>query len=113
MQIQITGRHLEVTPALKSFVEEKMAKLKHHFDHILDVQVVLHVEKDKHFCEAKLSVPGDDIVAKSEGENMYAAIDMLQDKLDRQIMKKKEKLKSHRVKYDKFDTLDMVDEAAD
>ena len=113
MHIQITGRHLEITAALKSYVEEKIGKLSQHFDHILDVQVVLHVEKENHLAEAKLSVPGDDIVAKAEGENMYAAIDLLQDKLDRQVKKRKQKLKSHRVKLDKFNSLDMVDEPAD
>lgn len=113
MQIQITGRHLEVTSALKSFIDDKLAKLEHHFDQILDVKVVLIVENNNHVAEAKLSVPGDDIVAKAEGENMYAAIDTLQDKLDRQVRKRKQKMKDHRVKYNRFDSPDMIDEAAD
>ena len=110
MKIQITGRHLEVTSALKTYVEEKLSKLDHHFDHILDLHVVLHVEKDSHFAEARMSIPGDDIVAKAEGENMYVAIDLLRDKLDRQVVKHKQKLKSHhRSRHDKYDALDALD----
>jgi len=114
MKIQITGRHLEITSALRSHVEEKLSKLDHHFDNILDLQVVLHVEKDSHFAEAKLSVPGDEIVAKAEGENMYMAIDMLRDKLDRQVVKHKQKLKSHhRSRHDKYDALNALDLAGE
>ncbi len=97
MQIQITGRHLEITPSMKEYVGAKMTKLTRHFDHILDAHVVLYVERGKQIAEATILVPGHDVVAKADGKNMYAAIDLLQDKLDRQVTKLKEKLKSHKV----------------
>lgn len=96
MQIQITGRHLEVTPALKQYVEEKLSKLNNHFDHIIAVRVILSVEKGKQMAEAVINVPGTEFVAKSDSQDMYATIDMLQDKLDVQVRKHKQKLKDHR-----------------
>lgn len=95
MQINLTGRHLEVTDALKTFVNDKFARLERHFDHINNVYVILSVEKVRQIAEATLNVNGGEIFANSEAEDMYAAIDLLVDKLDRQVIKHKEKMTRH------------------
>ncbi len=95
MQINLTGRHLEITDALRDFVNEKFAKLERHFDHINNVYVTLTVEKVRQIAEATLHVNGGEIFANSESEDMYAAIDLLIDKLDRQVIKHKEKMTRH------------------
>lgn len=92
MQINISGHHLEVTPALREYVTNKLGKLERHFDSITNTQVTLSVEKLRQKAEAKVHVSGADLFAQSEHEDMYAAIDALTDKLDRQILKHKEKL---------------------
>lgn len=95
MQINLTGRHVEVTSSLKEFVDEKFAKLERHFDHINNVYVTLTVEKLRQIAEATLHINGGEIFANSESEDMYASIDLLIDKLDRQVIKHKEKLIKH------------------
>ncbi|NTS75889.1 ribosome hibernation promoting factor [Catenovulum sp. SM1970] len=95
MQINLTGRHVEVTESLKEYVDSKFAKLERHFDHINNVYVILSVEKLVQKAEATLHLNGGEIFATQEHENMYASIDGLIDKLDRQVIKHKEKLKSH------------------
>lgn len=95
MQINLTGHHLELTDALRSYVHEKFAKLERHFDHITNVHVILNVEKLTQKAEATLHVNGGEIFADSTHDDMYAAIDGLIDKLDRQVIKHKEKLKRH------------------
>ncbi|HEY9031042.1 MAG: ribosome hibernation promoting factor [Kangiella sp.] len=95
MQINLTGRHLDITDALRDFVNEKFAKLERHFDHINNVYVTLSVEKVRQIAEATLHVNGGEIFANSESEDMYAAIDLLIDKLDRQVIKHKEKMTRH------------------
>lgn len=95
MQINLTGRHLEITEPLKEFVEEKFSKLERHFEQINNVYVVLSVEKIRQIAEATVHVNGAEIFANSESEDMYAAIDLLIDKLDRQVIKHKEKLTRH------------------
>lgn len=92
MQINISGHHLEITPALRDYVTNKLGKLERHFDSITNTQVTLSVEKLRQKAEAKVHVSGADLFAQSEHEDMYAAIDALIDKLDRQILKHKEKL---------------------
>jgi putative sigma-54 modulation protein len=92
MQINLTGRHVEVTTALKDYVNGKFAKLERHFDHISNVHVILDVEKLVQKAEATLHVSGGEIFATSDHQDMYAAIDNLIDKLDRQVIKHKEKL---------------------
>ena len=92
MQINITGRHVEVTSALKDYVNGKFAKLERHFDHINNVHVILDVEKLVQKAEATCNVNGGELFAASEHSDMYAAIDSLIDKLDRQVIKHKEKL---------------------
>ncbi len=95
MQLEITGHHLEVTPALNSYVREKLERIKRHFDQVLNVHVILEVEKTLHSAEASIHVSGNQIFANAKEENMYAAIDALADKLDRQVLKHKAKLKDH------------------
>lgn len=95
MNLQLTGHHLEVTPALREYIESKLARLKNHFDHVIDLKVTLSVEKLAQKVEATLHVPGNDLHAACTNENMYSAIDMLADKLDRQVLKHKEKHGNH------------------
>lgn len=95
MQINLTGHQLDITPALRDYVSEKFQKLTRHFDHINNVHVVMSVEKLVQRVEAKLNVNGGEIFADSEHDDMYAAIDGLLDKLDRQIIRHKEKLIRH------------------
>ena len=92
MQINLSGHHIEITDPLRDFVNSKFAKLERHFEQINNVQVTLTVEKLKQIAEAKLNVNGGEIFANSEHDDMYAAIDLLMDKLDRQLIKHKEKL---------------------
>ncbi|MGO1461318.1 MAG: ribosome hibernation promoting factor [Marinobacter sp.] len=91
MQLNISGHHVELTPALKGYVSEKFERLQRHFDHISNCQVTLEVDKVRQIADATLHVVGGEIHAKAENEDMYAAIDGLVDKLDRQILKHKEK----------------------
>lgn len=95
MRINITGHHLKVTDALRNHVEKKFKRLTRHFEQVINVHVVLTVEKLTHKAEASLQVSGSKIFANSYNEGMYAAVDSLVDKLDRQIVKHKEKLKDH------------------
>ncbi|MDT3708053.1 MAG: ribosome-associated translation inhibitor RaiA [Thiobacillus sp.] len=91
MNLTISGHHLEVTPAIRNYVSDKLDRVKRHFDHVINVSVILQVEKLVHKVEATLHVKGHDFHAHSEDGNMYAAIDLLADKLDRQIVRHKEK----------------------
>lgn len=95
MHINLTGHHVDVTDSLRSYVHEKTERLRRHFDHINQVHVVLSVEKLRQIAEAKLHVNGGELFANAESQDMYAAIDALVDKLDRQIVKHKEKLVRH------------------
>lgn len=91
MQLNITGHHVELTAALKDYVNNKFQKLERHFDHISNVQVTLSIEKQRQKAEANLHISGGEAHACAENDDMYAAIDMLIDKLDRQLLKHKEK----------------------
>jgi putative sigma-54 modulation protein len=95
MNLHLSGHHLEITPALRDYVQLKLERLTNHFDHVIDVKVTLSVEKLKHKVEATIHVPGNDLHAESSDDNMYSAIDLLSDKLDRQILKVKEKFSDH------------------
>lgn len=95
MQITISGHHVEVTPALREYVLTKFDRLQRHFDQITNTDVTLIVEKLVQKAEATVHVSGADIFANAESEDMYAAIDLLADKLDRQLIKHKEKLRKH------------------
>ena len=91
MQVNISGHQLDVTDALRDYIGEKLGRLERHFDKITNVQVTMEVEKLKQNIEATLHVAGGEVVANAEHQDMYAAIDLLADKLDRQLIKHKEK----------------------
>jgi len=95
MQISVSGHHVEITPALRSYVEKKLERLVRHFDHVIDTNVVLTVEKLRQKAEATVHVRGETIHAIADDANMYAAIDALIDKLDRRVVKHKEKARDH------------------
>ncbi|MCM2319769.1 MAG: ribosome-associated translation inhibitor RaiA, partial [Pseudomonas sp.] len=90
-QVNISGQHLEVTDTLRDYINEKLERLARHFDKITNVQVIMQVEKLQQKIEATLHVAGGEVVANAEHTDMYAAIDLLADKLDRQLIKHKEK----------------------
>ena len=96
MQISLTGHHVDLTDSLRAYVDQKFEKLERHFDHVTNVHVILSVEKLAQKAEANMHVSGAEIYADSTHEDMYAAIDSLVDKLDRQLIKHKEKMKNHR-----------------
>lgn len=95
MQINLSGHHVDITDSLRDYVDTKFTKLERHFDHINNVYVILNVEKLNQKAEATLHLDGGEVFATSEHTDMYAAIDSLIDKLDRQVIKHKEKLKRH------------------
>ncbi len=95
MQIDLTGHHVDLTDPLRNYVNDKFGRLERHFDHVTDVHVILSVEKLRHKAEATMMITGGKLFADSTEEDMYAAIDGLTDKLDRQIKKHKEKLTDH------------------
>lgn len=98
MQLEITGQNIEVTPALRAYIDEKSDRLKRHFDHLISGHFVLHLEKLEHKAEATISVGGrtNPIHADAVDSDMYAAIDALMDKLDRQVRRHKDKVTDHR-----------------
>ncbi len=91
MQITVSGHNVDVTPSLRDYVNTKLGKLHRHFDNITNTDVTLSVEKLIQKAEATVHVAGADLFATCESEDMYAAIDSLTDKLDRQLIKHKEK----------------------
>ena len=95
MNLKITGHHVEVTPALHDYVTGKLDRVIRHFDHVTSVLVILSVEKLKQKAEVTLHVKGKDIFAECEDADLYAAIDAVADKLDRQVVKHKEKHSNH------------------
>ncbi len=95
MQLNLTGHHIEITPALRDYVDNKLERLERHFDQVTTAHCVLTVEKLRHKAEATINVSGGRIFADAVEEDMYAAIDGLIDKLIRQIKKHKEKLTDH------------------
>lgn len=95
MNLTVTGHHLDLTDSLKHYVQEKMDRLERHFDNVTSISVILSVEKVRQKAEATINVRGATLYADTEEDDMYAAIDLLTDKLDRQILKHKEKTKDH------------------
>ncbi|MBV6305757.1 ribosome-associated translation inhibitor RaiA [Candidimonas humi] len=95
MNLSISGRHLEVTPAIREYVLNKMARVSRHFDHVIDTQVMLSVERLKHTAEVTMRLRGKDIHCAADDDNLYAAIDLLADKIDRQVIKYKDKVQDH------------------
>lgn len=100
MNLTISGHHLDVTPALREYVHTKLERVLRHFDQVVDVTVLLSVEKHKEKerrqkAEVTLHVKGRDLFAEQLHEDLYAAIDQLMDKLDRQVCRHKDKLQDH------------------
>ena len=95
MQIKVPGQQIEVTQALRDYVNEKIGRVSRHFEKTIQAHVVLGVEKLKHHAEATIKASQRTIHAQADGVDMYAAIDVLSDKLDTQVRKHKEKLKDH------------------
>ena len=101
MQIKITGHHFEVTPALRAYVTEKMQKLARHFDQVNSINVILNIEKLQQVAEATVNAGGRTIFAVESAMDMYASIDKLADKLDRQVRRYKDRITDHHhVKYE-------------
>jgi putative sigma-54 modulation protein len=98
MNLNLTGNHLNITPAIRDYVLSKLERVNRHFDHVIDVNVVMSVDKLQHKIEVNLHTRGKDIHAEAIEADMYAAIDVLADKLDRQVIKHKEKRNG--VRYD-------------
>ncbi len=95
MRINLTGHHMDITASLRNFVESKFERLERHFDNMTNIHVILAVEKDRQKAEATIKVNRGRLFAEAKHEDMYAAIDGLVDKLDRQVKKHKEKLTDH------------------
>lgn len=91
MQITISGQQIDVTPPLRAYVEEKLERVGRHIDNVTATNVVLHVEKERHIAEATINTKGATLHANAEAGDMYAAIDALAGKLDRQVLKQKGK----------------------
>ena len=95
MNLNITGHHVEVTPAIREYVNAKLDRVIRHFDNVTSVNVIPSVEKLVQKSEVTLHVRGKDLFAESTDEDMYAAIDTMADKLDRQVIKHKQKVQDH------------------
>ena len=92
MNLNVSGHHVEVTPAIRTYVKSKLERVTRHFDHVIDAHVILTVDKLRQKAEVTLHVAGKDLHCESEEEDLYAAIDLLADKLDRQVLRYKDKL---------------------
>ena len=95
MNLQISGHHLEITPAIHAYVTGKLERVTRHFDNVIDVNVILSVDKLKQKAEVTVRLAGKDVFVEAIEEDLYAAIDSLSDKLDRQIQKHKQKVQDH------------------
>jgi putative sigma-54 modulation protein len=96
MQLNLSGHHLDITSAIRQHASDKLTKIKHHFDNVMNVNMILEVQKDLQKAEATIHVSGADLFAKAQSSDMYVSIDQLINKLDSQIIKHKEKLHNHR-----------------
>lgn len=100
MNLTISGHHLDLTPAIREYVQTKLERIKRHFDHVIDIAVILTVDKlpekeKRQKAEINLHLRGKDLHAESIAHDLYAAIDALIDKLDRQVIKYKSKIQNH------------------
>ncbi|TSA15758.1 MAG: ribosome-associated translation inhibitor RaiA [Betaproteobacteria bacterium] len=95
MNVQISGHHVEVTQAIHDYVLSKLERIQRHFDHVIEISVILSVQKLRQKAEVSVHMRGKDIHVESEDEDLYAAIDLMMDKLDRQIIKHKKKAYAH------------------
>jgi putative sigma-54 modulation protein len=97
MNLNVSGHHLDVTPAIRTYVHSKLERVARHFDHVIDAHVILTVDKLRQKAEVTLHVRGKDLHCECEEQDLYAAIDLLADKLDRQVLRYKDKLYDKRV----------------
>jgi putative sigma-54 modulation protein len=97
MNLNVSGHHLDVTPAIRTYVHSKLERVARHFDHVIDAHVILTVDKLRQKAEVTLHVRGKDLHCECEEQDLYAAIDLLVDKLDRQVLRYKDKLYDKRV----------------
>ena len=95
MNLQVSGHHLEITPALHAYVTGKLERITRHFDNVIDVSVILSVDKLNQKAEVTVHLAGKDVYVESVDEDLYAAVDGLVDKLERQVQKYKQKLQDH------------------
>ena len=95
MQINITGHHIDVTPALRAYVTEKLQRIERHFDHVISTDVIMRVENHHMQVEAKVNAAGKALFAQDSGTDMYAAIDGMIDKLDKQVRRYKDRVRGH------------------
>ena len=95
MNLQISGQHVEVTPALKAYALDKVKRMERHFDHLIDGTMVLSVEKSRHKAEITVHARGCALHAEATEDSMYAALDIMADRLDQQVRKTKEKTRDH------------------
>ena len=95
MRLHLSGHHVEVTPALRSYVERKLGRIVRRFDRVIEVQCTLTVDKLRHRAESVVFVRGSTIHASAEADDMYAAIDALADKITRRVRKRKERAGDH------------------
>jgi len=95
MNLSVTGHHVEVTESMRNYVEEKLRRLQRHSENLFDIHVILSVEKVRQKAEATIQISGTTLYADTTQPDMYAAIDLLMDKLDRQLIRHKEKSKNH------------------
>jgi putative sigma-54 modulation protein len=96
MNLQLTGHHVDITPAIRNYVLSKLDRINRHFDHVIDVEVIMTVEKLDQKIEANVHLSGKDIHVEANDADMYAAIDGMIDKLDRQILKHKERFQANK-----------------
>ena len=95
MNLQVSGHHLEITPALRDYVTGKLERITRHFDNVIDVNLILSVDKLNQKAEVTVHLAGKDVYVESVDEDLYAAVDGLVDKLERQVQKYKQKLQDH------------------
>ena len=95
MRVNLSGHHVDVTPALRSYVERKLGRIVRRFDRVIELQCTLTVDKLRHRAESTVFARGPTVHAAAEADDMYAAIDALADKLDRRVRKHKERLRDH------------------
>ncbi|MEJ6683822.1 MAG: ribosome-associated translation inhibitor RaiA [SAR86 cluster bacterium] len=98
MQITVSGHHVDITDSLRNYVVTRLDRLERHFDKIAHINVILTVEKLRQKAESTVHISGGEIYAEAESDDMYAAIDQLTDKLDRQLIKQKEKSNDKKLK---------------
>ncbi len=95
MQLNISGHHIEITPALKAHAQKKLQKIKQHFNQVININLLLEVDNGNQTAEATLHIGGYDLFAKAQSSDMYQSINSLVKKLDAQVIKYKNKLQNH------------------